>query len=207
MKKRFITSILTVVIVLVSSISVFADSVTIVKNGNKIDENWVWTYMNGSEPYFQDTATDVMLVFPDETMGANYAPGYGYKIPSPVRRWAEMFGYNFRIEGNTVYLDKESAVPETPPEQIPEETTQREVTVWVNGKEVIFPDQKPVIVNDRTLIPVRAVMESLNCKVEWTEQIQSVVISNSFHAVGLYIGKSYYYWNGTKYPMDVAPTI
>jgi hypothetical protein len=42
--------------------------------------------------------------------------------------------------------------------------------VAINGIEMIFPDQKPIIVNDRTLVPVRGVFEILGYEVEWVER-------------------------------------
>ena len=38
-------------------------------------------------------------------------------------------------------------------------------------------DQAPVIVNDRTLVPIRAVSESLGANVEWVESERKVVIT------------------------------
>ena len=39
--------------------------------------------------------------------------------------------------------------------------TSANVTVKVDGKVVDFPDQEPTIVNNRTLVPVRFIAESL----------------------------------------------
>jgi hypothetical protein len=41
------------------------------------------------------------------------------------------------------------------------------ITVKVEGKEVIFPDQVPVIRDDRTLVPVRFVAENLGYTVDY----------------------------------------
>ncbi len=39
--------------------------------------------------------------------------------------------------------------------------------VFVDGFEITFEDQKPIIKDDRTLIPVRGVMEATGAKVTW----------------------------------------
>ena len=44
-----------------------------------------------------------------------------------------------------------------------------------NG-EIIELDVPAQIINDRTLVPVRAVSESFNCKVGWDEATQTVAI-------------------------------
>lgn len=41
------------------------------------------------------------------------------------------------------------------------------VKVNVNGEEVVFADAQPVIINSRTMIPLRGVFEKLGYKVEW----------------------------------------
>ena len=48
--------------------------------------------------------------------------------------------------------------------------------VIVDGFEIIFEDQKPVIKDDRTLIPVRGVMEATGAKVNWYAEDKRVRI-------------------------------
>ena len=43
---------------------------------------------------------------------------------------------------------------------------ENDIKVLVNGKNLTM-DQPPVLVNDRTLVPVRAIFESLGAKVDW----------------------------------------
>ena len=45
----------------------------------------------------------------------------------------------------------------------------------INGNEIIL-DVPPLLTNGRTLVPVRAVAESFNAKVDWDELTQSVLI-------------------------------
>lgn len=52
------------------------------------------------------------------------------------------------------------------------------IKVIVNGNKVAFTDQEPVIVNDRTLIPVRAVSEALGKNVDWNGETQTVIITD-----------------------------
>ena len=60
------------------------------------------------------------------------------------------------------------------------------ITVKVNGKTVSFPDQPPVVQNERTLVPVRFVAEALGYKVEWNQTDNSVVIDGG--KIVIYIG-------------------
>ena len=50
------------------------------------------------------------------------------------------------------------------------------ISVKVNNKAIAFPDQKPVIQNERTLVPIRFVAEALGYDVEWNKTDNSAVI-------------------------------
>lgn len=54
--------------------------------------------------------------------------------------------------------------------------TRKPITIKVNGKE-IETDVEPVNVNGRILVPVRAIAESLGCKVEWDGTNNTVSIT------------------------------
>ncbi len=42
------------------------------------------------------------------------------------------------------------------------------ISVFLNSERVIFSDQQPVLVSDRTLVPLRAIFEAYGCMVEWS---------------------------------------
>ncbi|OQB14925.1 MAG: hypothetical protein BWY15_00739 [Firmicutes bacterium ADurb.Bin193] len=50
------------------------------------------------------------------------------------------------------------------------------IQVAVDGKVIDFPDQKPVLVNDRTYVPIRFLAEALGCEVTWEEKLERVDI-------------------------------
>ena len=51
------------------------------------------------------------------------------------------------------------------------------ITIKVDDKTVDFPDAKPFVDdNGRTQVPVRAVSEMLDCKVDWVQETQTAVI-------------------------------
>ncbi len=58
--------------------------------------------------------------------------------------------------------------------QAPTSDNSDEIKVYVNGQQVIF-DQKPVIENDRTLVPMRAIFEALGADVKWNNDTRSVI--------------------------------
>jgi len=50
------------------------------------------------------------------------------------------------------------------------------IKVAVDGKVIDFPDQKPVLLNDRTYVPIRFLAEALGCTVTWEENLERVDI-------------------------------
>ena len=62
----------------------------------------------------------------------------------------------------------------------------QDITVTVDGKNVEF-DQPPVIENDRTLVPMRAIFEALGAQVEWDEESRTVTSVRDSHSVSLTI--------------------
>lgn len=47
------------------------------------------------------------------------------------------------------------------------------IKIYINNQQ-IFPDSNPVLVNDRTLVPIRAVAEAMGYTVNWYEEQQLV---------------------------------
>ncbi len=77
----------------------------------------------------------------------------------------------------------------------------------VNGdSQEIDPgrDTKPVIENSRTLVPIRAIVESLGGSIEWEEKERKVTIMFANKTIELWIGKSIAKVNGVDTPIDSA---
>ncbi len=52
------------------------------------------------------------------------------------------------------------------------------VKLVINDKQVVFPDQQPILFDARTYVPVRFLAEGLGAKVEWDEERQVIIIAN-----------------------------
>ncbi|WP_317855083.1 stalk domain-containing protein [Chakrabartyella piscis] len=82
-----------------------------------------------------------------------------------------------------------------------------EITVTVDGNQLAF-DQPPVIIDDRTLVPMRSIFEALNCEVVWDEASQSITSIHETDVLLMYIGKTDLYRNGVViYEMPVEAQI
>ena len=62
------------------------------------------------------------------------------------------------------------------------------INVVVNGTPVVFEDQQPIILNDRTLLPVRGVMEAMGKTVSWDEENNRAIVTDGITTVSLGIG-------------------
>ncbi len=83
---------------------------------------------------------------------------------------------------------------------------RNEISVYVNGIKLIC-DVPPVIENDRTLVPLRAIAESVNLNVDWEESSQKVTLSSASDKLILHINNPSALKNNTKLLLDVPPKI
>lgn len=82
------------------------------------------------------------------------------------------------------------------------------MTVNGDSKEIdTGRNTSPVIINDRTLLPIRAVIEAMNGKVDWEQQTQTAVLTVDEDVMKLTIGSTSAYFNNEIYELDTAPVI
>lgn len=81
-----------------------------------------------------------------------------------------------------------------------------ECSVVVNGKSIMF-DQPPIIVDGRTLVPIRAVIEEMGGNVDWDASTKTVTLSLGTNIIKLTIGSATAYLNDVAETLDVAPQI
>ena len=96
------------------------------------------------------------------------------RVMLPIRAVAEAAGLTVDWDESkyTVGIRSSAQTFEYP------ENADGALKVYANGELVVFADQAPVIVNDRTLIPVRGAAEALGMDVEWDEAANTVVITD-----------------------------
>jgi len=64
-----------------------------------------------------------------------------------------------------------------------------EISVSIDGVQVEFEDQQPIIIDARTLVPVRGVFEALGFDVDWVEETQTVILADDNYEVVIIIGE------------------
>ena len=81
-----------------------------------------------------------------------------------------------------------------------------DITVIMDGEQMSF-DQPPVIMNDSTLVPFRAIFERLGMEVEWDSTDKSVIAYNDDTAIGLIVGYDTMFVNDDEVQLIAPPTI
>lgn len=94
------------------------------------------------------------------------------------------------------------------------ESYARNITITVDGRIIPQTDQKAFIKNNRTMVPLRTVMEGLNMDVKWNQSDRSITVTskaNRDNSYLFYADKPYFLartGNHTQYVrLDVAPYI
>lgn len=74
---------------------------------------------------------------------------------------------------------------------------QKPIKVFYNGLAINFPDQQPIIIGGRTMVPIRPVAETLGYEVLWDEGEREVQIYSKMNEAFIYwkIGETTYYTN------------
>lgn len=87
----------------------------------------------------------------------------------------------------------------------------RGISIVVNGLET-ETDTAPVIINDRTMVPLRAIAESLGCEVLWDGDNRGIIVCRNMHLYNFRIGfdTAFDIYNNAlenTYLLDSAPVI
>lgn len=86
-----------------------------------------------------------------------------------------MFDYGFKKP------EAAAGLPETPG------GGSDEVKVFVDGVRIVFDDQGPVIIDGRTLVPIRKVTEAMGKKVGWDGELRRADVSDDYTTLELFI--------------------
>ncbi len=85
-------------------------------------------------------------------------------------------------------------------------SAENEISVKLNGEAIAF-DVQPQIVDGRTMVPLRAIFESLGASVEWDNATRTVTSAKGDITIKLTIGENKLYKNGTAVELDVPGMI
>jgi len=77
------------------------------------------------------------------------------------------------------------------------------VKIKLNGENLTFSDQQPVLIEDRILVPARGVFEKMGMNVSWNAENQKVTIKNDKLEINIIINEKVLTVGNEKIYMDV----
>ena len=81
------------------------------------------------------------------------------------------------------------------------------ITVEVDGESVSFPDQQPVVIAGRVLVPIRGVFETLGYTVDWDQSEQTAVLTNDVYTVTITVGEAGFINNDENIDLDIPAQV
>ena len=91
-------------------------------------------------------------------------------------------------------------------EGFPSEIWGKEYVIFVDNEYVKY-DVAPIVENDRVLVPVRAIAETLEMEVSWDAKAQKVTLSGANKIIELIIGKKEASVDGDTVQIDIPARI
>lgn len=99
----------------------------------------------------------------------------------------QTYDYIFYVGANQ-YVCQNEADMQNAPQSAPQPAPQP-IRVTLFGEELSF-EQEPVIVDGRTLVPMRAIFEAMGAEVEWIPETQTIIATRATTEMVLQIGSS-----------------
>ena len=83
----------------------------------------------------------------------------------------------------------------------------QQIGVTVDGARVNFPDAQPVIINGRTLVPMRGVFEQMGFVGDWNPQTQTSTLMRAGMNIAVRSGDEFFTVNGVQNFPEVPPQL
>ena len=115
--------------------------------------------------------------------------------------------FDFYIDGNNVVLlyDKYELGPGAlGAVAISVPIINNTINVYLDGQKLSF-DQPPIMAQNRTMVPIRAIFEALGYEVSWNQKSQMGIAVNGQNTIIVQVGNAQVNYNGGTYWCDVAP--
>ncbi len=84
--------------------------------------------------------------------------------------------------------------------------TSNDISVKLNGSAIKF-DVAPQIMNDRTMVPMRAIFEAMGATVDWDQDTRTITSVKGDTTISMAIDDPSMYVNGNAVTLDSAPVI
>ncbi|MBO4898100.1 MAG: copper amine oxidase N-terminal domain-containing protein [Clostridia bacterium] len=146
----------------------------------------VWT----NEWYFRglgETQNYIEYIYIDGSLPRTC--DYTYRTKSSSMPYVQDF-YNMMATVTYGNSPAQSSSAQQQSGNLGQQNSSQDISIYVNGYQV-YPDSAPVIENDRTLVPIRAVAEELEYNVGWDNASKCVTLSRGNFAVQVMIDSTW----------------
>lgn len=82
-----------------------------------------------------------------------------------------------------------------------------EVKIKIDGADLAPADMPPVIIDGRTMLPMRLIAQELGCEVLWSEETKQAFIINDDYTIAFTLGSKKVIKNGEEITLDVPAMI
>ena len=83
----------------------------------------------------------------------------------------------------------------------------KEVKIEIDGKAMVPKDMPAVIIDGRTMLPMRQIAQELGCEVNWNEAAKQIYVMRGSDIIVFAVDSKTGYENGQEFTMDVPATI
>lgn len=83
----------------------------------------------------------------------------------------------------------------------------KEVKIEFDGKAMVPKDMPAVIIDGRTMLPMRQIAQELGCEVNWNEAAKQIYVMRGSDIIVFTVDSKTGYENGKEFTMDVPATI
>ena len=84
---------------------------------------------------------------------------------------------------------------------------EHDINIAIDGRDVVFPAQRPFRLDTRVIAPAREVFEALGYTMGWDGSINAVTIAGDDRAVSITIGENEFITNDTSHTFDFPAQI
>lgn len=83
----------------------------------------------------------------------------------------------------------------------------KEVKIEIDGKAMVPKDMPAVIIDGRTMLPMRQIAQELGCEVNWNEAAKQIYVMRGSDIIVFTVDSKTGYENGKEFTMDVPASI
>lgn len=188
-----------------------------------------WSINNSNNPdltiTLKETTTITAIFAPDvfsiklsDNIGTNYSEKvtFGETLAIPLKASEDLVVEKILVNGEPLANTSTVVVLTNIDQDYSIEVTYKQIRrismkvgspqMFVNGK-IVPLDAPPIIVNSRTLVPLRAIAEALGADVKWDPDARQVTVKLNDTTILLTIGNPLAMVNGLITPIDTPPII